>query len=324
MALNYILTQVGNKIGKNPALDGDRKVMLRFVQEAARELYAVSDMAGCYDEQYFKVNSNQTIELPDYVGQIRAMRESETIIAIKLSQMRPRFNQIPWPDEYRTWRILGLQTLQTTLKNQSELVLGVSQVENPPVVVNISGSSDGSAMISESVTMDAITKTTVNHYNDVSSFTKNTVNSYNIILSDIDGNQISYLANNKLKASFQIIDISTAPWFPAIASPLLGWVEVLYKRALPWFSNDNDEFPAVGYDDVIVNGVLQLWYEEQGNVQGAMAWMQKKISSLAAIHEDMNRGTDDVVSMVRNGHDDINPRVGFGRDWRWAYRIQGR
>jgi len=324
MALAYILTQVGNKIGKNPTLDGDRKVMLRFVQEAARELYAISDMAGCYEEQYFKVNSNQTISLPDYVGQIRAMREAETLLAIKLSQMRPRFNQIPWPDEYRTWRMLGLQTLQTSLKNQSNLILSVSQVESPAIIVNISGSNDNSAFVTEIVTMDALTKTTINEYNDVSAFTKTTVNQYNIILSDIDGNQISYLSNNKLKASFQIVDISTAPWFPPIASPMLGWVEVLYKKALPWFSNDNDEFPAVGYDDCIVNGVLQLWYEEQGNVQGAMAYQQKKIQSLAAIHEDANRGTDDVVSLVRNPHDDINPRVGFGRDWRWAYRIQGR
>ena len=324
MGLLYILTQVGNKIGKNPALDGDRKVMLRFVQEAARELYAISDMAGCYEEQYFKVNSNQTIALPDYVGQPRAMRQAETHIAIKLSQMRPRFNQMSWPDEWNNWRLLGLQTLQTTLKNQSQLVLSIAKVENPPVVVNISGSNDNAAFITETVIMDALSKNTVNDYNDVSAFTKTTVNQVNVILSDIDGNQISYLSNNKLKASFQVIDISTAPWFPPIASPLLGWVEVLYKKALPWFSNDNDEFPAVGYDDCIVNGVLQLWYEEQGNVQSAMAFQQKKIQSLAAIHEDANRGTDDVVSMCRNSQDDINPRVGFGRDWRWSYRIQGR
>jgi len=324
MGLYYILSQVGAKMGKNPSDPSQRSTMLRFVQEAARELYASSDMAGCYEEQYFKVNSNQTIALPDYVGQIRAMREAETLIAIKLSQMRPRFNQIPWPDEYRTWRILGLQTLQTTLKNQSNLVLSVSKIENPPIVVSISGPNDNAAMVNESVTMDALSKTTVNVYNDVSAFTKTVVNTTNIILSDIDGNQISCLSNNKLKASFQIVDISTAPWFPPIASPLLGWVEVLYKKALPWFANDSDEFPAVGYDDCIVNGVLQLWYEEQNNVQSAMAYQQKKIQSLAAIHEDANRGTDDVVSLIRNPHDDIQPRVGFGRDWRWAYRIQGR
>jgi len=324
MALNYILNQVGLKTGQNPQDPSQRAVLLRFVNEAAIELYQTSDMAGCLEEQYFKVNSNQTISLPEYVGQIRAMREAETLIAIKLSQMRPRFNQIPWPDEYRTWRILGLQTLQTSLQNQSLLTLSVAQVETPPITVNVSGPSSNSSLISETVVMDAVSKSTVNVFNDVTALTKTAVSQFDVILSDIDGNQISHIANNKLKASFQIVDISTAPWFPAIASPLLGWVEVLYKKALPWFQNDNDEFPAVGYDNVLVNGCLQLWYEEQGNVQIAMSYYQKKIQSLAAIHEDANRGTDDVVSLVRNPHDDINPRVGFGRDWRWAYRIQGR
>jgi len=324
MALDYILTQLGYKMGKNPSLDGERKVLLRLIQEAARELYATSDMAGCYEEQYFKVFSNQTIAFPDYMGQIRAMREADTQIAIKLSQMRPRFNQFNWADEWRNWRQLGLQSLQVTLKNQSVLTLSVKAVENPPVTVNISGSSDGSANQTEKIVMDAISKNTVNQYNDVTSFAKTAVSYYNVILSDIDNNQISYIANNKLKASFQILDISTAPWVSTLASPLLGWVEVLYKKALPWFANDSDEFPAVGYDDVIVNGAMQLWNEEQNNAQGAIAYYQKKIQSLAAIHEDANRGTDDAISLMANPHDDINPRVGFGRDYRWAYRIQGR
>jgi hypothetical protein len=324
MALQYILQQMGNKTGLNPADSDQRAVLLRFVNEAAIELYQTSDMAGCLEEQYFKVNSNQTISLPDYVGQIRAMREAETHIAIKLSQMRPRFNQYSWADEWRDWRILGLQTLQTSLKNQSILNLTIAAVESTPVVVNITGSSDNSSLVTETVVMNELSVNTVNTYNDVSALTKTTVNQYNVILNDIDGNQLSYIPNNKLKAQFQIVDISTAPWYPPIVSPLLGWVEVLYKKALPWFSNDNDEFPAIGYDNVIVNKCLQLWYEEQNNIQSAMAYMQKANQSLAQIHEDANRGTDDVVSMVDNPHDLLMPRVGFGRDWRYAYRIQGR
>jgi hypothetical protein len=203
-------------------------------------------------------------------------------------------------------------------------VLTVAVVENPPVVVNISGSSADSSNISETVSMDALTKNTVNQYNDVRSFTKTTVNQYNVTLSDIDGNAISYIANDKLKALFQIVDISTSPWYPSTTSTTLGWVEVLYKKALTWMSNDNDEFPVTGYDNIIVNKVLQLWSEEKGDIQAAMAYMQKATISLAQIHEDANRGTEDVVSMCSHPHDDMHYRVGFGRDWRHAYRITGR
>jgi hypothetical protein len=324
MALKYILDQIGAKMGMNPSVDGERGVMLRFVNEAAKELYHMSDMAGCLEEQYFKINPNQTLALPHYVGHIRAMREAYQQQALTLSQMRPRYNQFNWEGDWKNWRLKGLQTLQTSLTNQSNLVIKVAQVENPPVVINITGPTVGSSNVSETVTMTSMSMTTVNQFLDVASFTKTTVNACDVILCDIDNNQISYIPNNELKASFQIVDISTSPWYPPNINPLLGWVEVLYKKALIWFQNDNDEFPAVGYDNIIVNKCLQLYYEEQTNPQLAMSYYQKANQSLAQIHEDANRGTDDVVALVAHPHDCMNPRVGFGRDWKYAYRITGR
>ena len=324
MALKYILDQIGAKMGLSPTDEGQRNVMLRFVNEAATELYHMSDMAGCLEEQYFKINPNQTLALPAYVGQIRAMREAYHQQALTLSQMRPRYNQFNWEGEWKNWRVKGLQTLQTSLTNQSNLIISVAQVENPPTTVNITGPTIGAGHTSETIVMTQTNMQTVNQYLDVKSFTKTAVNEYDVILSDIDGNPISYIPNDQLKAQFQIVDISTSPWYPPNINPLLGWVEVLYKKALPWFHNDNDEFPAVGYDNIIVNKCLQLYYEEQNNPQLAMAYYQKANQSLAQIHEDANRGTDDVVAMVAHPHDQMNHRVGFGRDWRYAYRITGR
>lgn len=324
MALGYVLQQVGVKLGQNPNDSGQRAVLLRFANEAAIELYQMSDMAGCLEEQYFRINANQTIAMPEYVGQIRAMREAYSKIALKLSQLRPRYNQFNWQDGWRNWRLKGLQTLQTSITNQSLITFTVEAVENPPVVVSITGSTAGSSNTTESITMISTSMTTVNAYLDITSFTKDRVNNYNINMLDIDNNPMSYLANNQLKAKFQIVDISDSPWYPFNVNPLLGWVEVLYKKALPWFANDTDEFPAVGYDNVWVNKCLQLWYEEQNNPTSAVAYYNKVQQSLAQIHEDTNRGTDDVVSMVSNPHDEMNPRVGFGRDYRWAWRISGR
>jgi len=238
--------------------------------------------------------------------------------------MRPRYNQFNWEGEWKNWRLKGLQTLQTSLANQSSLIVSVAAVENPPVVINITGSAIGSSYVTESITMTSTNMTTVHQYLDVSSFTKTTVNGYDVTLLDIDANQISYIPNDELKASFQIVDISTSPWYPPNINPLLGWVEVLYKKALPQYSNDNQEFPAPGYDNIWVNKVLQLFFEEQGNVQAAMGYLQKANASLAQIHEDANRGTDDTVSLCAHPHDQMNHRVGFGRDWKYAYRITGR
>ena len=324
MPLSFILSQVGKKVGLNPADTNQRSVLLRFVNEAATELYQQSDMSGCLEEQYFKINANQTISLPDYVGQVRAMREADTQIAYSLSQMRPRYNEFNWTDGWRNYRVKGLHPLQSPILNQSVVTLIVKAVENPPITVQISGPVIGSSIATETIVMDATTKTSVNAYLDITAFTKTAVSIYDVTMFDVDGNQLSVIANNKLQAKFQILDISACPWIPPQSSGLLGWMEVLYKKALIWFQNDTDEFPAPGYDNVIVNKCLQLWAEEKGDIQGAIAYQQKATQSLAQIHEDANRGTDDVVSMCAHPHDQMNNRVGFGRDWKYAYRITGR
>jgi len=305
MALNYILQQVGFKMGLNPAIAGQRAVMLRFVNEAASELYSISDMAGCLEEAVFMVNPDQTLSLPDYVGHSRAMRKSDNQQAIGLTQMRPRYNEFNYMNGWRNWRIKGSRPLQRTLTNQASLVLTVSHVEDPPIQVTISGPAEGSSCISETVIMDAVSKETVNQYNDVLTFSKDRVNNYDVILSDIDGVQLSSIANTKLRAVFQIVDISDAPWITSDTSASGNWVEVLYKKALNWFSNDTDEFPAQGYDNVLVNKCLQLYYEEQDNIEVAGAYMSKARQSLAAIHQDANRGTADVVGLSAHPHDRI-------------------
>jgi len=326
MPLSYILKQVAVKMGLTgyQTDTNQRDVLLRFVNEAAIELYQQSDMAGCLEEQYFAINGNQEITLPDYVGQVRAMRQADTQIAIKLSQMRPRYNDFNWTDGWNNYRVKGLSACKTALKNQSVLNITVAAIEYPPIVISIVGSNDNAASISESVTMTSLTMSTVNDYNNISAATKDRVNNCNVTISDIDGNEVTVIPNNKLEAKYQILDVGLAPWLCTSLSPQGNWVEVLYKKSLNWFQNDTDEFPAPGYDNVIVDKVLELWYEEQGNIQGAMAYAAKATQSLAQIHEDQNRGTDDVVSLVKHGHDKMNHRVGFGRDWNYGYWISGR
>jgi hypothetical protein len=319
-----MLEQMSRQMGLQQVDSTQRSLMLKFLNPAAKELYHISDMSGCLGEELFKVNSNQTIAFPDYIGQIRAMRDGYNRTQIKLSQMRPLYNQYSWEQAWRNWRVKGLHPLQTSLQNQSQLIISVQAVENPPIVINITGSTLVSSSISESITMTSTTINTQNAYTDVKSFTKNSINQYNVTLSDINNNPISYIANNKLQALFQIIDISLMPWNSYLDNPLLGWVEVLFKKALSQFENDTDEFPAPGYDDVIINKALQLYFEQQQNIPVAAAYYQKANQMLAQIHEDANRGTDDVISLVENPHDKINPRVGWGRDYRYSWRVTGR
>ena len=64
MSVQLILSLAGDKMGLNPSLASQRAVLLRFLNEAAEELYDQSDPIGSLAEQVFKVNGDQTISCP--------------------------------------------------------------------------------------------------------------------------------------------------------------------------------------------------------------------------------------------------------------------
>lgn len=319
MSLRYIIQQVGYKMGLNPQDAGQRGVLLRFINEACTELYSQNDMVGSMREEIFRVNGDQTIALPPYVGQVRAMREMFTARAIHLNQVRPHYNEFNWKDAWRNWRLKGIVALHTSVRNQSLCTVTVGAIENPPLIVTISGPTPTASRINEVLTMDAVNKTTVNTFLDITSFKKDRPNNYNVILTDIDSLELAVIANDNLQSQYQIIDVSTFPWTNIVTDTLSNYVEVLFKQSLPKLSNDGDEFIAQGYDDIIVNKSLQLWSEEQGKIEEAIAYDGKATRSLARIQEDANRATEDVVALVRNPHDTLQPRIRTGRRWysRW-------
>jgi hypothetical protein len=314
MPLSYILSQAGSKMGLNPNATSSRATLLRFVNEAAQELYDQSDPTGSLMEQVFKVNGDQTISCPAYVGQIRAVREVDSQITWSISKMRPRYNQFNWADSWRNLRLKNVQALMSTVTNASVGVLTVPVVENPPISVTVTGPTTTATSVSETIVMTQTTIQTTNSYIDYTSVKKNTVNGYDITLSDVDGKVLTVIPNNQLNAQYQIIDVSMCPWLAVSTNVLEHYVEILYKVALNWLSNDTDEFVfGQKYDNVIVNKVMQLWYEEQGKPDLAMAFDTKATRSLARKHEDQNRATEDMIATVANPHDVLLPRVRAGR-----------
>ena len=321
MSVKYILHQVGVKMGLSPSDPSQRLVLLRFLNEAAKELYDQSDMPGCLMEQVFKVNGDQTITCPSYVGKIRAARELDSQISWSINQMRPRYNQFNWPDSWRNLRLKNRQALMATVTNASVGVITVPAVENPPIVVSVSGPTTASTNVAENVTMIQTSMQTVNQYTDYTSVKKDRVNGYDVTLSDVDGKVLTVIPNNTLAALYQIVDVSQCPWLAISTNTLDHYIELLYKKALPRLSNDADEFPALDYDDILVNKCMQLWAEEQGKNDMALAYDVKASRSLARATEDQNRATEDVIATVANPHDVLLPRVRAGR--RKYYRGYG-
>lgn len=312
MPVKYILDQAGNKMGLNPSNTNERSVLLRFLNEAARELYAQADIEGTLMEQVFKVNGDQTISCPWYVGPIRGVREYASMQVWHVNQMRPRYNQFNWQDMWRNLRLRNKQALMATVTNQAEGILTVPVVENPPIVVMVTGPTATGSSVNETVTMDAVSKSTVNQFLDYTTVTKDRVNTYDITLSDVDGKVLTVIPNCMTQAQYQIIDVSSCPWLSQNTSTFDNYLEILYKKTLTILSNDNDEFPGIGFDDILVNKILQLWYEEQNKPELAIAYDAKATRTYARKQEEQNRDTEDLVAFVAHPHDTMLKKIGTG------------
>jgi len=314
MSVGYILKQVGAKTGLSPLQASQRQTLLRWLNEASDELYNQADPPGSIWEQVFRMNGDQTITMPWYVGSIRAVREKDSQIAWSINQMRPRYNQFNWVDMWRNVRLKNTQALARTISNMSVVTLTVPVVETPPVVITIVGPAEGSSNLSESVTMDSTTKTTTNSFIDITSIIKDRINNYDVVVTDVDGNELSTMPNNRKESKYQILDISACPWLAQSFSSLDHYVEILYKKANYLLQNDSDEWVfGSEYDNILVNKCLQLWNEEQDKPNNALQYDAKATRSLARKTDDQNAATEDIVATVANPHDTLLARVRSGR-----------
>lgn len=323
MPTKYILEQLGNKVGLDPLDSQQRSVLLRLANEGALELYDESDMVGSLMEQYFKINGDQTISFPSFVGELRAARPWDTQVPMHINQMRPRYNTINWIDQWRNYRIKNTSPLHTTVRNQSVVNISVHAVEDPPIEVTVAGPTEYSDNVSETIVMDAVTKQTTNVFNDFTLFTKNRINNYNVIMTDIDDLELSIIPNNQIYSEYLIIDVSLFPFANNDGgSTQAHWVEVLYKKRLTKLSKDSDEFPAPGFDDIIVNKAIQIYLEEQEKVDLALVYDRKASRSTARKNENRNRATEDVIGFVPNPHDTLLAPVRQNRPG-WFPRYRG-
>ena len=322
MPVSYILKAAGSKTGLNPAGTASRLTLLRWLNEAQEELYDEADPPGSLMEQAFKVNGDQTISMPCNVGPIRGVREIDSQIVWSMNRMRPRYAQFNWPDSWRNLRLIGKQALMATVTNQSNAVVTVSIVEDPPIIVSLTGSTANSTSTNEQLVMSSLSVQSINAFTDYTAIKKNVINQCDVTVSDIDGKVLTIIPNNQLEAQYQVYDVSVCPWLAQSTSPLEHYLEILFKKARTQLYNDDDEYVfGPGYDNILVNKMLQIWNEEQGKADLATAFDTKATRSLARKQQDQHRATEDKVNFVANDHDNLLPRVRPGR--RKYYRGYG-
>jgi len=247
MALIDILTDIAIEIGKAGS-DGDTSARIYRINKAAEELHDANDFDEALEEKIFNFNvgNAQTITLPAYVYKVRGARYSDSRLAVTIEDMRNRYN-FAWLNENETWylkpRYKGTSPLSREINNQSTLILKIPIADTTSFTVVVTGETDKSNRISETLTFSAGTleKETVNNYISVESIVKSRITTYDIIIYDVENNEIGRILNSEYQSYFtlwQILDEESGSILPTDFSG----VEVLYKKKFQPFKNNEDCF----------------------------------------------------------------------------------
>jgi hypothetical protein len=275
MALGYILRRVAAEAGlgnlaTNP---GQRLRAIDIVNEACEDLWEEVDAPGSLEEAIFLVQADNELALPPFVGVMRAMREKALMKKWTLKDMRPRYQQEPWENMWRNWRVKGKSPIQATIQNAAPLTFSMAVPDNS--VITVTGATAQANFVGDSVTMSASQVVGNLSFIDIESITKKEVNTGDVIITDVLGNVLSIFTNDALDSMYLIVDVSQYPFGGETMSGSRV-MEVLFKRPLKRLINDTDTYPIPEWDKIIVNKTLQIMTESQeGKEQRAQLYAQK-------------------------------------------------
>tara|TARA_E500000305_G_scaffold26245_1_gene20253 strand:+ start:3085 stop:4110 length:1026 start_codon:yes stop_codon:yes gene_type:complete len=332
MSVEYILDRFGKKIGMSPSDTSQRGLLLDYLNEAAQELYEQSDMPGCLEEAEFYVQGNKTVAMPADVYAIRGIREKAgTNAEWETEALTARYRENSWETNHNKFRIKGYSPLKislptsiteaanstnklivktfgiTTTSDDFEVVVKTPYSE--AFLVSVTGLSAVTSAISSATNTLAPANNVA--ITDIISFSRTlepTATSGLVQLLDYADNTIVYaeILSNSMESRYLIIDVSEFPFSSTAGQDDSHTLQVLYKKTLPRLQNDTDEFPAIGYDNILVSKCMELFLEEQGKVEEAILHDRKATRSLSRRQADLERSQEQKVVFKRHNHDKLS------------------
>ena len=329
MSVEYILDRFGKKVGMLPSDTSQRALLLDYLNEAAQELYEQSDMPGSLEEAEFYVQGDKTIAMPSDVYTIREIREKgsnhdmwETV------PLTERYRENNWSADHNKFRVKGYSPIQRTLPTSitgaanatNKLRIKYFGITAASEVINLVCKTDRSDSYNIAHTTTAVGTAAGTQSDtvadpgvpitDIIGFTRSSkpaATQGKVQLLDYVDTSIVYaeIPSNALESKYLIIDVSEFPFSTSAAQDDAHTVQVLYKKALTRLQNDTDEFPAPGYDNILVSKCMELFLEEQGKMEEAILHDRKASRSLARRQADLERGQEQLAVFKRHNHDKL-------------------
>lgn len=262
-----------------------RALLLDKINSAAREIWREKDLPGALREITARVYAERIVGLPSFVGSLRAMRENATGRPWTLNDLRPRYHWSTWQTNWNNWRLIGYSPTQVEVTNQAPVTLSID-VADPTLIITLVGATAEARRASETVTMDATTKTGTINFTKFDSIAANKVPSCDVMITDAGNTELATLFSDSRECRYILVDVSKYPNNGECADGTYK-MDILYKMHLPVLTNDSDVFPVPDYDDIIALKTVQLYTENQeGKEQRAVMAQQKAEMLMDAVAKD--------------------------------------
>lgn len=237
----------------------ERATILRYINNAAKELYNAADLPNSLMERDFCVDlTNQQITLPWYAKEVRGVRRKTLGLNMTLTDTRPRYVGTPWTQPYGQWRLIAESPLEQHITAAGRLVVTLAAVESSAVDVTITGQTTTSMNYSETLTFAPgdLTKTTTKQFMQrdpvgIKSIVKSRITTNDLIVTqESDARQVATIPNVLQRASNLII--STRDEYQYQQYSASECFEVLFKWPYIELVNDTDEFLGTDVFDSLI------------------------------------------------------------------------
>lgn len=312
MAFKYIFDQVCSKTGvTSPDLNEHQAAWVRDqINVAAKRLYRNKDLPFQLKEIFVLITNNQTVVLPGFVGEVRAMRPQRWDEKWSLNDIRPRYTQNDWPLMWNKARLIGESPIGVELTNAGILTYEYPVGFEDTVSVSSLGETTTSNRIGETLEMSSSSINGTKAYTDIHSLRKDRPTLHNLTVKDINGSIIAHIYADQVESKYLVMDVSAYPTIQDCAGGSFV-MEVLYKPALPILYNDEDVFPVSGYDDVLVKMTMQVIAEDAPGEEKRAVLMQEHAKDLVKdIQQDKVGTTDKPMFVDDNPLYDLFPKYG--------------
>ncbi len=318
LTLKDMRKRLARETGLNINSPNDSEVLDELINDAAQQLYDQTDLPRCLREESFQITSCSSnaarVALPERIGEIRGIRDA--FDRIKLHDMRPKYNSLPWPNDLcYTFRLLRDTPICRSIDNAIGLYMVPLDGDPTSLRVSITGSTIDAQEIHAYFNGDGTGTAVGILWTDIRSITKDAITPVDVLLlsGNASGCEMSRITSYGSTARYIEVELyEFGGKTCGITWSVDRCIEVLYKPPFRPLLDDDSVFQCEGFDFPVIYKAVEIY-----RIRGLGGDATESAIAAAKVHS--GRADDLTLQAINNKTQGVEMVVAYGPA-RWDIR----